>query len=74
VEGGAGMAGVDQELHHGIERYSRYPGDRPHAGTLAKHAEDLDAGFDGQLVHAANPNRKNLILSSIKFSLSYCIK
>jgi hypothetical protein len=45
MEGRASQSGIDQQLRNGIDRYPGDPGDRTHAGTLAKHAQDLDAGF-----------------------------
>ena len=60
MERRAGISGVHKQLGNGIDRYIGHAGDRPHGRTLAKHREDLDAGFKGQLVHA--PNIMNLML------------
>ncbi len=54
MEGEASLAGIYQQLGNGVYRDIRHAGNRPHGRPLAKHGEDLNALFDGQLVHAAN--------------------
>ena len=51
MEGGASLAGVDQELGHGVDRNVANPRNRPHRRALAEHGEDLGAGREGELVH-----------------------
>src|SRR5258708_23794903 len=45
MEGGAYGASVDKKLRHRVDRHAAHPRDRPHGRSLAKHREDLDAGF-----------------------------
>jgi hypothetical protein len=49
---GADRAGVNEELGHRVDADVDHAGDRPHGGTLAEHAEDLDTLGQGQFVHA----------------------
>ena len=46
------LAGVHQQLRHGVDRHVATRRDRPHGRPLAEHGEDLDALGEGQLVHA----------------------
>ena len=51
MEGRADVARVDKQFRHCVDRHATHAGDRTHRGPLAKHGEDLDAGFGIKLVH-----------------------
>ena len=52
MEGRARLPSVHQQLGDRIDRHVGHARNRPHGRPLAEHGEDLDAGFEGQLVHA----------------------
>src|SRR4051812_27311738 len=48
----ASLAGIREQLEHGVDRYVGDSADRPHRRAFAEHREDLDALGEGQLFHA----------------------
>jgi hypothetical protein len=53
VVGGASLACVHHELGDRVDGDARDAADRAHGRPLHQHGEDLDAGFEGEFVHAS---------------------
>jgi hypothetical protein len=51
MEGRTSLAGVNEKLGNGVDRNVSHTSDGPHGRPFAEHGEDLNAGFEGRLIH-----------------------